>query len=318
MVRPSSLRVVFFGTPAFAVPTLDALLGSIHPVVAVVTQPDRPSGRGQRIVVGPVKARALERGLPVLQPDRLSQPGFLDSLTNMGADLGVVAAYGKILSEAVLGAPRLGMINVHASLLPRHRGAAPVHRAVISGDTQTGVTIMRMVRALDAGPVIASVTRPIGPDETSDIVENDLARLGADLLVSTVSALAEGRAHETPQDEALATYAPRLTKEEGLIDWTQPAGHIHNVVRGLHPWPHAYSFLRGERVIVLQTTPRPDPAPAPPGTVVRADGDRLDVATGRGLLGIVALQPEGKRPMTARQFLSGRSLGAGDRFDARS
>lgn len=318
MVGSPRLRVLFFGTPAFAVPTLDALLRSVHAVVAVVTQPDRPSGRGQRIVVGPVKARSLEHGLPVLQPDRLSDPRFLAALAEIGADLGVVAAYGKILTDAVLATPRLGMINVHASLLPRYRGAAPVHRAVINGDAETGVTIMRIVKALDAGPMLASVTRPILPDETSDVIEHDLARLGADLLVSTVSAIANGHAIETLQADAFATYAPKLTKEEGLIDWTHPAAHLHNMVRGLHPWPHAYTFLGGQRLLVLRTIPRAESVSARPGTVVRADGDRLDVATGSGLLTIVDLHPEGRRPMTARQFLSGRHLAVGDRFDAQS
>jgi methionyl-tRNA formyltransferase len=174
MVAASPLRIVFFGTPEFAVPTLDALLGSRHPVVGVVTQPDRPRGRGQKISAAPVKARALAAGLPILQPERLKDPAFVDALAALHADLGVVAAYGKILTDAVLAMPRLGMVNVHASLLPRYRGAAPVHRAIIAGERETGVTIMRVVRALDAGPMLTTVRRPIGPDETSDEVERDL------------------------------------------------------------------------------------------------------------------------------------------------
>src|SRR5437867_8634912 len=194
------LRIVFFGTPEFAVPALDALLAaSPHAVVGVVTQPDRPRGRGRRVSHAPVKARALAAGLPVLQPERLKDPAFLDSHAAWRADLGVVAAYGKILTDAVLATPRLGMINVHASLLPRYRGAAPVHRAIIDGELATGVTIMRVVKALDAGPILAKTRRSIGPEETSDEVERDLARVGAALLAATTDDLAAGRVTETPQ-----------------------------------------------------------------------------------------------------------------------
>jgi len=315
MVEAPALRVVFFGTPAFAVPTLEALLASRHPVVGVVTQPDRPRGRGQQVGEGPVKARAVAAGLPVLQPDRLKDPTFVDSLRTWGSDLGVVAAYGKILTDAVLAVPRLGMINVHASLLPKYRGAAPVHRAVIAGETETGVTIMRVVKALDAGPMLATATRAIGPDESSDVIERDLSALGARLLVATLDDVAAGRAAEFPQDDRAATYAHRLTKEEGLIDWSQPAQAIHNRIRGLHPWPHAYSFVNGRRLILLRSVCQPG-ARHVPGTIVDAHGDRLTVATGDGVLQLLTVQPEGKRPMSAREFLAGRPLAAGDRFTA--
>ena len=248
------LRIVFFGTPAFAVPSLDALLGSApHTVVGVVTQPDRPRGRGQKTSDAPVKARAVAAGLPILQPAKMRDPAFLDALTAWRPDLGVVAAYGRILTDEILAIPRLGMINVHASLLPRYRGAAPVHRAVISGEDVTGVTIMRVVKALDAGAMILKETRPIGRDETSDDVERDLARIGARRLVDAVEQIASGTAQETPQDEAAATYAHRLTKEDGVIDWSWSAPRIHNLIRGLHPWPHAFSFIHGKRVILRQS-----------------------------------------------------------------
>jgi methionyl-tRNA formyltransferase len=308
------LKVVFLGTPAFAVPTLDALLRSRHRVAGVVTQPDRPRGRGQKPSDAPVKACALAAGVPVHQPATLKDPAFLDVLVSLGADIGVVAAYGRILSDAVLAVPRLGMINVHASLLPRHRGAAPVHRAVIEGDAVTGVTIMRVVKALDSGPTFSEVRRPIGPNETSEEVERDLARLGADLLVSTLDAIAAGTAAETPQDESRATYAPRLTKEDGLVDWTRSAARIHNLVRGLHPWPHAYTYRGGSRLILLRSRVSDEGGAAPPGTIVVAHGDQLRVATGEGALDIVQLQAEGKRPMTPREFLPGHPLRAGDRF----
>jgi methionyl-tRNA formyltransferase len=312
-----ALRIVFMGTPAFAVPTLDRLLASRHPVVGVVTQPDKPRGRGQRVSDAPVKALAVERGLPLIQPARLREPDVEATLRAWQPDLGVVAAYGKLIPDALLTVPRLGMINVHASLLPKYRGAAPIHWAVIKGETETGVTIMRVIRELDAGAMFAKVTRPIGPEETSDAVERDLAELGADLLVDVVDRMAEGTATEDPQDDSQATFAPRLTKEEGLIDWTLPAQAIHDRVRGLYPWPHAYTFLEGHRTIILQTAvEHGDDAsrdgPQAPGTVVRVTRDAVHVATGHeGVLAIVELQPEGRRPMRARDFLAGRPVPVG-------
>jgi methionyl-tRNA formyltransferase len=309
-----TLRIVFFGTPEFAVPSLDALLRSQHEVVAVVTQPDRPRGRGQKTTDAPVKARAVQERIPILQPATLKDPGLLDALTAFRSDLGVVAAYGKILTDAVLAAPRLGMINVHASLLPKYRGAAPVHRAIVAGERDTGVTIMRVVKELDAGPMLAKATRRIGGDETSAGVERDLATLGAALLVRVVDALADGRVEETPQNSAEATYAHRLTKPDGLIDWTASAQAVHDRVRGLHPWPHAYSFLGGHRYIVLRSAVASGGGAGVPGTVLEAAGDRLVVATGSEALQILEIQAEGKRAMHAREFLAGHRLAPGDRF----
>ena len=313
MVSGAPLRVVFFGTPEFAVPTLDALLRSRHSVVAVVTQPDRPRGRGQKTSDAPVKTRAIEAAVPVLQPATLKDPQVIERLRALNADLGVVAAYGKILNDAVLATPRLGLINVHASLLPRHRGAAPVHRAIAAGDRETGVTIMRVVKALDAGPMMATARRPIGNDETSVDVERDLASIGAALLVATVDDLAAGRATETPQNEAEATYAHRLTKADGLIDWTRSAEQIHNLVRGMHPWPHAFTFLHNARFIVHRSTWSADDA-GEPGTIVIASGDDLAIAAGQGTLRVHAIQAEGKRLMHTREFLAGHRLSPGDRF----
>ena len=312
MVGGGALRIVFFGTPAFAVPTLDALLASPHTVVGVVTQPDRPRGRGHHVSGSPVKARAHAANVPVVQPERLKDPQFMTSLAALRADLGVVAAYGKILTDAVLAQPRLGLINVHASLLPKFRGAAPVHRAVIAGERKTGVTIMRVVKALDAGPMLASAGRPIGPEETSEDVERDLARQGAGLLVAVVEALAKGTVDETPQDESAATYAPRLTKAEGALDWSQPADRLHDRIRGLHPWPLAFTFLNDQRIILRRTTVVQSSKTADPGAVVEAAGDRFVVATGAGALAIAELQLEGRRPVTAREFLAGHPVAAGD------
>ena len=315
-----SLRIVFFGTPDFAVPTLDALLASQHTVVGVVTQPDRARGRGQKMSDAPVKARAVAASLPVLQPEKVKDPAFLEAFASWNADLGVVAAYGRILTDAILAMPRLGMINVHASLLPRYRGAAPVHRAVIAGDTATGVTIMRVVKALDAGPMIATVRVGIGPDETSAEVERDLARHGAALLAKVVDDLAGDGVHETLQDESAVTYAHRITKEDGVVDWNWPAARVHNLIRGLHPWPHAFSFIQGKRIILRRSETHPPYLTHvtypihPAGTILEADGDRLIIATGDGLLRLVEIQAEGKRPMNVRDFLAGHRLTAGDRF----
>jgi methionyl-tRNA formyltransferase len=320
-------RILFFGTPDFAVPSLDRLLRSPYEVVGVVTQPDRPCGRGQRVTQGPVKRLALSRSIPVMQPERLRDEAFMERVRALEADLAVVAAYGKILPESLLGIPARGFLNIHASLLPRYRGAAPVQRAVMAGDRQTGVSIMRIVKELDAGPVFAASAGPIGPDDTADVVEHALALLGAELLVRVVEELAAGRAQATPQDERLSTYAARLTREEGLIDWGRPARMIHNQVRGLHPWPHAFTFLDGSRYIILRTT-LTDPAAgsergagevAQPGKILCAEADRLDVATGGGdALRLVLIQPEGRRPMSSRDFLAGHRLRPGQVFRSAS
>jgi methionyl-tRNA formyltransferase len=312
------MHVVFFGTPQFAVPSLERLIRSSHQVVGVVTQPDRPRGRGQRVTDSPVKATALQHGLPVFQPARLRDPEVAETLNEWAPDLGVVAAYGKIIPESVLNLPRLGMINVHGSLLPRYRGAAPVQRAVIDGVPQTGITIMRMVAALDAGGMFAKATRPIGPDETSDVVERDLADLGAALLIEVIEDLGAGRAVEEPQDEALSTYASKITKDEGLVDWTLPAVAIHNRVRGLYPWPHAFTYLEGERLILMRTHVVTGTSAAEPGTVVDVAGGLLQVATGNsGRLAIDEIQPEGRRAMNIRDYVAGHPIQPGARFGNR-
>ena len=315
MVIHSRLRIAFFGTPAFAVPTLQALLASHHEVAVVVSQPDRPKGRGHRLQPTPTRAVADDRGVPVMQPARIKDTQFLATLAGLQLDLGVVAAYGRILPDDLLAIPRLGMINVHGSLLPAYRGAAPVHRAVIDGQSQTGVTIMRVVRELDAGPMMAKVRRPIGPDETSVEVERDLAALGARLLLTVADALAAGTAREEPQDDSKATYAPKIVKTEGAIDWSLPAARIHNLVRGLQPWPLVSASVEGRRFLLHRTQQTDDVVGAPGGTVIDAARDRLLVAGGDGrVLRILEIQPEGRRPMTAREFLAGHTLPVGSQF----
>ena len=312
MVAGSSLRIVFFGTPAFAVPTLRALIQSRHHVVALVSQPDRPKGRGHQVVPTETKALAVQHDIPVLQPIKLRDQVFLDDISSLRTDLGVVAAYGRILPDILLRIPERGMINVHASLLPKYRGAAPIHRAVINGDRETGVTIMRVVQELDAGPTLDRVTIPIGPDVTSVDVERDLGEAGARLLVEVVDRMAAGPVAETPQDAALATFAPKLDKSESPMDWRLPAQRIHDRVRGLQPWPMASASIEGTRCLIHRTQVAEDPCDSGPGVVVAAEGDAIVVAAGDGrAVRILQVQPEGKRVMTAREFLSGRRIPRG-------
>jgi len=331
MVTGRSLRVVYFGTPEFAVPSLVRLMDSRHDVVALVSQPDRPRGRGHRVQPTPTKAAASERGIPVLQPDRMKDPAFLEHLKTLEPDLGVVAAYGRILPDVLLDVPALGMINVHASVLPSYRGAAPVHRAVIAGEPETGVTIMRVVTELDAGPTFAVSRRPIGPDETSAEVERALAELGADLVLDVIEDIAAGRAVAVPQDDARATFAPKVTKAEGLVDWSLPAQAIHNLVRGLQPWPLVAARLGEARLLIHRTEritatndvharnklpPAVDPRSAMAGSIVEAGPEGLTVMCGDGnLLRITRIQPEGRRAMSVRDFLAGHPVPPGARLE---
>jgi methionyl-tRNA formyltransferase len=303
---------VYFGTPEFAVPTLRALIHSRHHVAALVSQPDRPKGRGHHIVPTPTKQLAIASGVPVLQPTKLRNDEFLATIAGFGADLGVVAAYGRILPDSLLAIPRLGMINVHASLLPKYRGAAPIHRAVMAGEEVTGVTIMRVVAELDAGPMLATAMRPIGRDETSVEVERDLAEIGAAALVDVVERLSRGPVEEVPQDHDRASYAPKLEKSESPIDWSLPARVIHNRVRGLQPWPMVSTTIEGLRCLIHRTAITERVADAAAGTIVQADKDGLAIAAGdRSVLQLLVIQPEGRRAMTAREFLSGRALRPG-------
>jgi methionyl-tRNA formyltransferase len=311
-----TVRILFFGSPAFAVPTLHALLRSPHTVVGVVTQPDRPRGRGQKVTPGAVAQAAHDAGLPVLQPATLGDPGVREAMAAFGADLGVVAAYGKILPEWLLALPSRGMINVHASLLPAWRGAAPVHRAILAGDRETGVTIMRVVKALDAGAMIDRVVVPIDAEVTSDELERTLAVAGADLLARVVDRLASGAVDEVAQDDRHATYASKITRADSLVDWRASAREIHDRIRGLHPWPHAAAVLDGHRIILHRSRELAETTSAPPGTIVRADAAGIDVAAGDGrLVRLLVLQLEGGKRLPVAEFMAGRPLAPGSRFD---
>jgi methionyl-tRNA formyltransferase len=300
------MRVLMLGTPAFAAATFEALIASRHTVVGLVCQPDRPRGRGQKVVPPATKVIAEAHGIPVFQPLRLKDPDLMAQLATLRADIGVVAAYGRILPDPLIALPARGMINVHASLLPRYRGAAPIQRAVMAGDDATGVTIMRVVRELDAGPMLSSVTVPIGANDTSVDIERALASTGAALLVQTLDRMAAGEpVPEIPQDDRHATHAAKIERADGLIDWTRTAADIHNQVRGLHPWPHAFSFLGRDRLLVHRS--RVDAAgAAAPGTITEQSADGIAVATGAGTLRILDVQPEGRRVMAVRDWLAGQ------------
>jgi methionyl-tRNA formyltransferase len=312
----NSLRIVYFGTPGFAVPPLQALLASKHRVLAVVSQPDRPKGRGHQLQATPTKEVAGLHEIPVLQPTRIKDPAFLQSIRDLAPDLGVVAAFGRILPDDLLAIPRLGMINVHASVLPRYRGAAPIQRAVLAGDEETGVTIMQVVSELDAGPMLAVATVPIAADATSGDVEAVVAAAGAPLLIRVVDRLSQGAVTATPQDPMLVTFAPKVTKEEGAIDWNRPARDVHNAVRGLQPWPLASAHLAGKRYVIRRTAVDDATTDRAPGAIVDAHGDRFAVAAGGGtVVRILEIQPEGRRSMAARDFLAGHHLFPGASFD---
>lgn len=309
------MRVVFLGTPEFAVPSLSALARR-HEVALVLTQPDRPKGRGRVLAVPPVKALAQRLDLPVLQPETLDEREARPHFERAGAEAAVVVAYGLKIPDWLLALHPRGAINVHGSLLPAYRGAAPVNRAIVNGDPETGVTTMLLARRMDAGPILMQRRTPVGPEETAGEVTARLAELGAGLLVVTLDGLASGIVQPREQDETLATFAPKLRKEDGLIDWSRGSREIANLVRGVNPWPGAYTHLDGRPLKIWRATAALRPAAAaasPPGTVVAASfNDGLLVACGSG--GAVALlnvQTEGKKPLPAPEFLRGRALAPG-------
>jgi methionyl-tRNA formyltransferase len=310
------LRIAFAGTPAFALPALDALAASPWQLVGVLTQPDRPAGRGRELAASPVKQRALALGLPVAQPARLRSPGEQQLLREFAPELLVVVAYGLILPPAALAIPRLGCLNIHGSLLPRWRGAAPVQRAVLAGDAETGVAIMHMDAGLDTGPVYAQRAVPIAAQATSGELSEQLAQLGAQLLIDVIGSLASGGALALPQPAEGVTYAHKLEKREGQVDWTQPAEAIARQVRGCNPWPVAETQLSGAQLRIWRAQVAEGTAPGTaPGTVIGLLGDALLVACGSGVLAISELQPAGKRRMPAAEFARARPL-AGVRLAA--
>ncbi len=301
------LRIVFAGTPEFAAVSLRALLddGS-HDILAVYCQPDRPAGRGRALTACAVKRLAVERGLPVHQPTGFREAGELEAIRALRPDLLIVVAYGLILPRALLEIPRLGCINVHASLLPRWRGAAPIERAIIAGDTETGVTLMRVERRLDSGPVLAVARCPIAEDDTAGALHDRLARLGAALLVSTLPSVANGTVTATQQDEALATYAAKIDRREAELDWSMSAAALARRVRALNPRLGASTTIAGETVKIWLAESTAEPCARPPGEIVRAGSAGIDIATGDGVLRLLSIQPPGRRAVSAAEFLNAR------------
>ena len=340
------LRLVFMGTPPLAATVLEALLAeNIFAVAAVVTQPDQPKGRDLKLQPSAVKELALKKNLPVLQPERARDETFLAQIRQLAPDLIVVAAYGQILPQALLDVPRFGCLNVHTSLLPKYRGAAPIQWAILNGDAETGVTIMRMDAGLDTGPIVSEERTPIAADDDAQTLHDRLARLGGALLTRTIPDYVAGKILPHPQPAEGASYARKIKKEDGRIDWSQPARVLWNRVRGLTPWPGTFTFLQTAAAPVLlkiwrtqlvergQPCPR-DPcqpkleqhdvphehadsavrAPAAPGEIISAGRDGFVVACGEGALRVLELQREGGKRLTAAQFLAGHSLRAGERF----
>lgn len=310
------MRVVFLGSGAFAIPSFEALLDAGHEVAALVTQPDRQKGRGRALAPPPLKTIAERRSVPVLQPERVREPSATQALRALAPDVQVVVAYGQILPRAVLDIPPRGTLNVHASLLPRYRGAAPIQWAIVRGEEETGVTTMLLDEGLDTGPTLLSRATPIGADETAADLGARLAPLGARLLLETLSGIESGALSPTPQDATRATLAPIIRKEEGRIDWRVSAADIARRVRGFHPWPGTTTVLDGRGLKVVVARAEMASESAAPGTIVAVRSDALVVACGeRSQLLVISVQPESRRPMPAAAFAAGARLAPGARFD---
>lgn len=301
-----SLRIIFSGTPDFAARHLDALLAANYNVVGVFTQPDRPAGRGKKLMPSPVKVVAQEHGLPVFQPASLRPAENQQLIADLNADIMVVVAYGLILPKAVLEMPRLGCINVHGSLLPRWRGAAPIQRSLWAGDDETGVTIMQMDVGLDTGDMLYKLACPITPDDTSASLYDKLAELGPQGLIETLQLLASGKARPEVQDESQVTYAEKLSKEEALLDWSLSAAQLERCIRAFNPWPMSYFMMDGQPVKVWKASVFEAATNAAPGTILEADKQGIQVATAQGVLNIEELQPAGKKAMKAQDLLNSR------------
>lgn len=307
-----ALKILFMGTPEFSVPVLRALLGAGHEITAVVTQPDREKGRGKAVQMSPVKEEALRFGIPVLQPERVRRPEAVEELKRYPSDLGVVVAFGQILPQEVLDLPRLGCVNVHASLLPLYRGASPIQQALLDGRTETGVTIMRMDAGLDTGDILLQRSIPIAPGETGGSLHDKLSELGAALIVPAVLGLSLGMLEGRAQ-EGETCYAGMIRKEAGGIDWSQPAEAIERKIRALSPWPSAYTVRSGKLLKIWKAETVREKAPlALPGTVTQADRESFTVCCGEGSLRVLSVQPEGRKRMETDAYLRGTPLEPGE------
>lgn len=321
------MRVVFMGTPDFAVPTLQHLVNSEFSVVGVVCQPDRPSGRGKKIQFGPVKTFALAQNLPVVQPEKMKDPSFPETLRSWNPDVIVVAAYGRILPQAILALPPKGCLNVHGSLLPKYRGAAPIQWAVIKGEPETGVTIMVMDAGMDTGAILEQTVMPISAEDTAGDVAARMAELGGRVLVSTLQKWAEGTVVPQPQNESEATLAPILKKDDGLLDWSQSVTTLANRVRGLSPWPGAFTFVNGERWGIWKVQIEEHDGNVAllskdnscvPGTIMGVTKNAILVQTGHGLLRLIEIQPANKKRMAVADYVVGHHIEVGIRCEGKS
>lgn len=308
------MRLIFAGTPEFAAQALDALIRAGHEVALVLTQPDRPAGRGMQLAMSPVKQLAVTHHVSVLQPTSLRQPEIQNQLAAVGADIMIVAAYGLILPQEVLAIPKHGCFNIHASLLPRWRGAAPIQRAILAGDGETGITIMQMDEGLDTGPMLLRFPLPITAADTAQSLHDKLAALGADAIVAALAQLQQGGLSAQNQDESLATYAAKLSKGEARLDWNRPAPELERAVRAYNPFPVAQAVFRGEVWRIWQAAVVNEQGQ--PGTILRADKSGVLVACGEGALLLQEVQKAGGRRLAMAQFLPGNPVAAGDRFDA--
>jgi methionyl-tRNA formyltransferase len=309
------MNIVFMGTPEFAVPTLKALHQSSHSILSVITQPDKPKGRGQKLLVSPVKQVALDFNLPIFQPKTVNDPEFIDALNQNKPDFIIVVAFGQILSEAFLNIPKQFCINLHSSLLPKYRGAAPIHRSILNGDTRTGITTMIMDKGMDTGDILLMEETPIHKTDNAQTLHDTLSGMGGNLVLETLARLEKNTLLPTPQDHSHATYASKLKKEEGLIKWKQSATTLLNQVRGLTPWPGSYTLLNKKRLRIITAEVIEGSPDDCPGQVARVTDMGIEVGTGQDRLVLTELQPEGKKNMSAKSFLAGNKIERGTLFD---
>ena len=312
------MNIIFMGTPEFSLPTLHKLYESDHDVLSVVTQPDRPKGRGRESTPSPVKQFALDKKIPVLQPIKCTKLEIVKTLGALNADVFIIVAFGQILDKNLLALPHHFCINLHSSLLPKYRGAAPINWAIINGETETGVTTMKMNAGLDTGDVLLSRKVPIRNNDDAQSLHDILAHQGSSLVLETLCQLDSGSLDATAQNSDLSSYAPKLTKDDGLIKWNQPAVKIHNLVRGLTPWPGAFSFLGSKRFKICKTETKICDLPNQPGVILRISGHGIEVGTQKDRIVITELQPEGKKRMHVKSFLAGHKLIIGNKFSNQS
>lgn len=305
------MKIVFMGTPDFALASLDKLIDGGYEIAAVVTQPDRPKGRGKKLTPPPVKERALEAGLRVLQPERVKDSGFIEALKELSPDIIIVVAYGQILPEEIINLPAMGCINVHASLLPKYRGAAPINWCIINGESRTGVTTMYMDKGMDTGDILLQRETEIGENETAGELHDRLAALGADLLLETLEGLQRNEVERKAQDHSAATYAPQLDRETGRVDWNSDAKSIYNLIRGTNPWPGCYTVYKGERMKLWEAKVLEQKSRGTAGKVLEAGHGGMLVQAGSGTLLVTKIQMPSSRVMTVDEYLRGNSLETG-------